>query len=664
MIEIALVDAPTRFEAAIPAAASGDDRLRTCVQTLSETKPSAVASIRSVFRRKASGCADESSLKLAVCMSVLCDLRAQGWNMRVTSEGVRLGPPNDAGNAPAEKRTRIRLGHMMDRDIQIGQSSTRRFIQEMERRRLHNGSWHSIFSLMRDGRKLAAALQSCLHVPVDADVTDQLRQCIDPYIEVVEPGKRCLHTGLLISDVWRYFRHTWSTTYRSTPGRQLSFLVRDRAGTNHPVIGIGALGSAVVQLACRDEWIGWSADKILARMVEDPTARWARWLHRSLRELLDGIYVSDLVAERVLRRRDLRNPSPDVIARLRQVAVSARDTHQLYPQHRQHKQASNNVRAVNWKEQARTNLFRFRRAQLLADLLEARRALNLAGCTKPTKPHIERALAHPPSRRAIRLIARKVKARHVGVDMMDITVCGAIAPYGPLLGGKLTALLMASPAVMRAYEKRYRGRCSVIASSIAGRPVVRRPKLVLLGTTSLYGVLPCQYSGLRIQAHLVGGQKGSYFQYVHLGQSEGYGSYHFSRETLKLMDLMLARSRDGRQVNSIFGEGVNPKLRKVRAALDYAGLPADLLLQHGSSREVFAIPLATNFRDILIGLGGRAASILPDDGETISGLIDFWHARLLAKRIRKPGVLDQVLAHSLSLPVTHGARVSASRLAE
>lgn len=664
MMEIASVSiGPIRFAPTISGGISGEDRLRICAQKLSVTKPSAVASIRSALRRQVGERLDQASSKLAVSVSVLCDLRAQGWNIRVASDGVHLRPPDDVGNAAAE-RTRIRLGHMMDRDIQLRLPATRRFIQEMERRRLHNGSWHSIFSLMRDGRELADALRTYVNGAVVAKPTFQLRQCIDPYVEVVEPPKRCPHTGLLISDVWRYFRHTWSTTYRSTPGRQLSFLVRDRAAANHPVIGIGALGSAVVQLACRDEWVGWTADQVLSHLIEEPSRRWAHWLHRSLYQLLGGIYIEDFVTQGVLTRRDLRYPSPEAIVRLRQLAEVARATHRLYPQHRRHKQASSNFTAVNWKEQAKTNLFRFRRAQLLAELLEARLTLRLAGFVKPTKRHIKRAMADRSARSAVRLIARKVKAMHVGIELMDITVCGAVAPYGPLLGGKLTALLMASPAVARAYQRRYRGRCSVIASSIAGRSVLRRPKLVLLGTTSLYGILPCQYSGLRVPSHLVGGRKGSRLEYVHLGQSEGYGSYHFSRETLELMDVMLARSRDGRQINSIFGEGVNPKLRKVRAALDYVGLPADLLLQHGITREVFAVPLAKNFRDVLIGLGDRPKLILPGSTETVSRLIDFWRARWLAKRIQKPGILEQVAGHSLSLPVTHGARVSPSRRAE
>ncbi len=70
---------------------------------------------------------------------------------------------------------------------------------------------------------------------------------------------------------------------------------------------------------------------------------------------------------------------------------------------------------------------------------------------------------------------------------MDITVCGAIAPYGPILGGKLVSLLLAGPEAVHEYERRYKDAVSVIASSMAGKPIVRNPRLALLGTTSLYG---------------------------------------------------------------------------------------------------------------------------------------------------------------------------------
>jgi hypothetical protein len=155
----------------------------------------------------------------------------------------------------------------------------------------------------------------------------------------------------------------------------------------------------------------------------------------------------------------------------------------------------------------------------------------------------------------------------------------------------------------------------------------------------------------------MGGEDGIYLEYKHLGRSEGFGSYHFSRETLDLMDVLLARSQEGRRVNSIFGEGVSPKLRKIRSALDYAGLPADLLLQHGSVREVFAVPLAKNFRDVLIGLSRRPIPILPHSDETASKVADYWRQRWLAKRLARPGILEEVAKHTLALPVSHGARV-------
>ncbi len=41
-------------------------------------------------------------------------------------------------------------------------------------------------------------------------------------------------------------------------------LVRDRAAPFHPVIGIAALGSAIVQIKERDDWIGWQSQAFVA----------------------------------------------------------------------------------------------------------------------------------------------------------------------------------------------------------------------------------------------------------------------------------------------------------------------------------------------------------------------------------------------------------------
>jgi hypothetical protein len=81
--------------------------------------------------------------------------------------------------------------------------------------------------------------------------------------------------------------------------------------------------------------------------------------------------------------------------------------------------------------------------------------------------------------------------------MMDIIVCGAVAPYGAILGGKLVSMLMCSPEVVQMYSKKYEKAQSIIASSMSGKGIIREPKLVLLNTTSLYGSNSSHTIGLK-----------------------------------------------------------------------------------------------------------------------------------------------------------------------
>lgn len=596
-------------------------------------------------------------------VNVLADLRAQGWLLRVDRRGISAMPPLANVLPVAEEKNRIRAAHLIERDAQLRQPSVRKFIMDMERRRPHRGEWHSIFSLMRDGRQLAALAQKYAELPL-GHRADALRGLVDPYVQVVKPGAACEHTGLILLDIWRYFRHTWTTTYQSTPGRKMFFLIRDRAAQNHPIIGIGALGSAVVQLSVRDEWIGWTAPRLIATLRENPSVAWARWLDRSLRTLIDDVLISDFIKHGDIRRAEITTPTGDVVERLREISKKERATHHLYPDRGQHKKASALGKTIDWREQALTHLFRSKRAKALADLLEARERLQEAGFRRPVAADLKKVLKTSQGTRAVQTVLRRIKAGNVGIHMMDITVCGAIAPYNHLIGGKLVSLLMASPDVIRAYNHRYRKASSVIASSIAGESVQRKPHLVLFGTTSLYGAGASQYNRVRMAADVAGGRPGDTLEFKELGRTVGYGSYHFSTATMDAIEPVVRRLQRGRPVNSIFGEGVNPKLRKVRGALDIVGLPSDLLLQHGSPRIVYAVPVASNFRDVLLGRSKNPTYILPDASIATEGIANFWRDRWLARRIERGDVIDSVASHALTYPITHGARVSLPELPE
>lgn len=136
---------------------------------------------------------------------------------------------------------------------------------------------------------------------------------------------------------------------------------------------------------------------------------------------------------------------------------------------------------------------------------------------------------------------------------MDIATCGAVPPYGPLLAGKLACLMMLTPFVREAVRAAYRDKASVIASQMAGRPIVKPPSLVMLTTTSLYPERSSQYNGIKLPAETLAGQHGD-LAYVEVGRSQGHGSTHLSVEAEDLLAEVLSFRRDFRNVSFVFGE--------------------------------------------------------------------------------------------------------------
>lgn len=488
----------------------------------------------------------------------------------------------------------------------------------------------------------------------------RLAETISPYIELVIEDAWCPHTGLYLRDVWRYFRHTWVKTYNSLPGRSMMLLVRDAAARNHPLIGIAALGSAVAQQKIRDEWIGWDQDTFVQKVLQGPSREYGRWILESLDGLIKARYVDDLFGEGICHLIDIDYPTDPVIERLLKESEKAIGQHRLYPRAAHHKaQQAHSAEEGKWEEQARTGLFRSKRCKTLAQLLRIRQIFQGSGLKSGSKEELEQALGCAPFRNALGQLVRMVKAEHVGIDMMDIVVCGAVAPYNVLLGGKLVCMLLCSPEVVKFYARRYGEQVSVIASSMKGSAVVRPPRLVLLSTTSLYGAGSSQYNRVRIPCDRIGGAAGEHVEYLALGTSRGYGTYHLSSISTEIAEKLVERRKSGRQVNSIFGEGANPRMRKMREAFDRVGLPSNEVLCHGNPRVVYGVALARNFRETLLGLDKTPSYYLPlsNDREQTREISDYWRERWLVGRIGRPGILEEVTKHTLAYPVNHGARV-------
>ncbi|MEX0717132.1 MAG: Druantia anti-phage system protein DruA [Planctomycetaceae bacterium] len=508
---------------------------------------------------------------------------------------------------------------------------------------------------MRDGRELARLLREA---PRDATA---LNGIVDPYLQFVRKGETCSETGLPLIDIWRYFRHTWAIPYKSVPGRTMMILVRDRACEFHPVIGIAALSSAAVGLTVRDEWIGWTAKKVIAEMRARPTAAWAKWLQRTVAEGIEELFRVDFIEDELLTPAKEKRPSAEVVSRLEADARELREEHYRFMRSRDYKKVDRDRTEDHWEEQARSPLFRSKRAKQLSGLLEVRMTLHRFLSPRPSRAELIRLVESADGRRAVARVVRSAKSKRVGTAIADISVCGAIPPYSEILGGKLVAALMASPEVVAEYRRRYGKAVSVIASSMAGREIVRPAELVFLGTTSLYGTRPCQYDRISPAIGPPGDRRKVAYQY--LGRTLGVGTFQFGEKTVAELAVLLAQSRRGQQVNSIFGEGVNPRLRKIRDGLNELGVPTAELLNHGAPRLIYGVSLIENLRDYLLGIAARPKYLIPQKPNRygVEEFVRWWLERWIIQRIARDDVLQRMQEHHLTRPICHGARVRLPR---
>lgn len=171
------------------------------------------------------------------------------------------------------------------------------------------------------------------------------------------------------------------------------------------------------------------------------------------------------------------------------------------------------------------------------------------------------------------------------VHVMDAYVVGAVPPYSQLIGGKLIAALMCSREIKKAYEDKYLNATSVISGES------KRARLVLLTTTSALG-----RSSIYNRLDIPNGP-----QFVRIGNTKGYGHFHVSGDVFELMKRYLIQIGHPYASAHRFGMGPNWRFRVVRTALDHIGISGESVLKHGIEREVYAIPLAHNWRAILLG---------------------------------------------------------------
>ena len=601
----------------------------------------------------------QTAVAVNAAARVLSDLSKVGWSIGI-SPVARKGKTIISGTRPeiSDDRWTRRRQLIAARGEALRRDTTRRFVRELEIDRKWGDRAVSVFSLMRDGRELVASLQNAKEGETP----------IRPYLQVISGETTCEHTGLRLADVWRYFRLTWTNAPRSIPARQMRFIVRDAACEFHPVIGIGELSGAAIKVGPRDRHIGWDPTALDNWWRDEDPKAFIGWLENTVERARYEVFADDFVAMGVLSGDWDQDCTPETVTALRAVKVEARAEHESGGGEGRQKIDPASMTNDDWEQAARQPLFVSKRAGRLADLMELWQDLApIRPCD--TAEALEEFMRGSPGRRTVARVLRIAKARLQGTAIADVTVCGAVAPYNLLLGGKLVAMLASSPEIIDAYRSRYSGRPSIIASSTAGRAIVRAADLVLLSTTGLYGVRPSQYDRLSMPASVCGGsaQERLRWDYVRRreegdgGRTAGWGTFQFSSDTVRAIESWLVSSTGRRRVTYQYGEGASPRLRLLREGLSALGLDPTTLLVHGLAKTLYVCSMIRRPHRYLLGLSDSPDYVLDssaDPRECTAQIAEWWTQRWLSKRRSRSDVVTDMKSHTLIRPVVHGARVS------
>lgn len=229
------------------------------------------------------------------------------------------------------------------------------------------------------------------------------------------------------------------------------------------------------------------------------------------------------------------------------------------------------------------------------------------------------------------------------VDIMDGYVIGSMPPYSALLGGKLVTSLLGSKEVSDDFKAKYGQTTGIISKTEKGARLALITVTSALGKSSIYNRL-----------HLKDPNSGdTLVRLDSIGMTDGYGHFHLSDLLFARMRYMLIQQKHPYATKHKFGDGPNWRMRTIRVALSALGLSPNLV-RHGISREVFAMPLVQNYKNVLLHGKQIYGSQRPTVDDIGTAALERWvlpraQSRPEYRRVRREDYLAEQLAFSPTL---------------
>lgn len=397
--------------------------------------------------------------------------------------------------------------------------------------------------------------------------------------------------------MWRAVRATWSMGAESSaPGREVAFTAVDERNPTVP-LGILQFRNVVPEIVARDRWLGivaaFDAKTGPAGYLGLIGASDARERVRATGDILSILLAHIDSADLKVDLRPRQSAST-----LAKVAAAER---RLY----------NDARTAG-SGAAGGHLAKSKRAETAAEILRGLRAFRaLADVPDP----VMTLAADATLLKDLNAGLKKIWHYHMGFVALEMSVCGAAPPFGPMRVGKLLAAVAGAQEVAEAWgSDRPLGSIAATTYLPSVRDALPNPGPLFVTTSGVYPGHSAQYNRVRV------GDR----SWKKIGDSLGYGSFQVSATTSRLAGAY-TESVDGyRHVTRKFGEGSSAKFREVGRALSRLDIPD--LLRHEISRPIYALPLVDDPQGVLLGWSSPTRRVTPDLDEIASAWWTRWVA--------------------------------------
>jgi len=217
------------------------------------------------------------------------------------------------------------------------------------------------------------------------------------------------------------------------------------------------------------------------------------------------------------------------------------------------------------------------------------------------------------------------KGRRLSAVMSAYAV-GSVPPYSHILGGKLVTALLSSHQVSEAFKSKYLGRNSEYAQLTGKPPKFSDGILALIMITSAFG-RSSLYNRVQLPG-LVSLEK--------IGATKGWGHFQIEGDVFRDMRRLLKIENHPYAKGYEYGNGANWRMRLIRQALSSLEVDQDLL-RHRIYREVYGMPMGTNWRNFLLGKADQLEVTLPEANVISKAAKERW---ILPRAVRRPDYQD------------------------